>query len=183
MTNRLGHVNQAAPLRALFGSLSIVLLLAVLLLPAAVAQAQDGVTDDEVNEVAEDLYCPVCENIPLDTCPTQTCQDWRDEIRAQLAEGRSEEEIHQYFVERYGVQVLAEPPREGFNMLIWILPIAIVVIGGLLFGRYMRGLRADVPPSPQDDTFDVAQGGAQQPPPAADPDDYVSRVEKEVREE
>jgi cytochrome c-type biogenesis protein CcmH len=179
MLNRLPYRQS----RVRLASLVAWLLLAAFLFPVAVAQGQEGVTDDDVNEVAKDLYCPVCENTPLDACPTQTCQDWRDEIRVQLAEGRSKEEIHQYFVERYGVEVLAEPPREGFNMLIWILPIAIVVIGALIFGRYLRGLRSDVPPSPRDDTFDVAQGGAQQPPPAADTDDYISRVEKEVREE
>lgn len=179
MLNRLHRQR----LRLRPASLFVWLLLLALLLPATVARGQDGVTDDEVNEVAKDLYCPVCENTPLDVCPTQTCQDWREDIRVQLAEGRTKEEIHQYFVERYGVEVLAEPPREGFNILIWILPVIIVVVGALLFGRYLRGLRSATPPSPHDDTFNVAQGGAQQPPPAANPDDYISRIEKEVREE
>lgn len=154
-------------------------LLLILLLLALPAVAQEPVTDNEVNAVARDLYCPVCENTPLDVCPTQACQDWRDEIRMQLAQGRSEAEIQQYFVERYGPRVLSQPPREGFNLIVWLLPIAGVVIGAILFGLYLRNLRQE---GDDDDTMSVSQSTAPEPPPAADEDEYISRVEKEVRE-
>jgi cytochrome c-type biogenesis protein CcmH len=150
-----------------------------LALPAA---AQEPVTDDDVNEVAKDLFCPVCENTPLDTCPTQACIDWREEIRVQLAAGRTEEEIQQYFVDRYGARVLSSPPREGFNLIVWLLPIALVLVGVVFFARYLGSLRAQRGAAPVDGTFSVAQGGAQAPPPAASEDDYVSRIEKELRE-
>lgn len=156
--------------------LFLLLALLVLALPTV---AQEPVTDDEINAVARDLYCPVCENTPLDVCPTQACQDWRDEIRMQLAQGRSEAEIQQYFVERYGPRVLSEPPRQGFNQIVWLLPIVGVVIGAILFGIYLRNLRKE---SDHDDTISVSQSTAPAPPPAADEDDYISRVEKEVRE-
>jgi cytochrome c-type biogenesis protein CcmH len=151
----------------------------VLALPAA---AQEPVTDDDVNEVAKELFCPVCENTPLDTCPTQACIDWREEIRVQLVAGRTEEEIQQYFVDRYGARVLSSPPREGFNLIVWLLPVALVLVGIVFFARYLGGLRAQRAPAPVDRTFSVAQGGAQVPPPAASEDDYVSRIEKELRE-
>ncbi|HSM55769.1 MAG TPA: cytochrome c-type biogenesis protein [Candidatus Sulfomarinibacteraceae bacterium] len=169
-------------MRRIWLLLLLPLLLALAALPVA---AQDGeVTDDEVNAIARDLYCPVCENTPLDACPTQACQDWRDEIRTQLRQGRSEAEIQQYFVDRYGAQVLSAPPREGFNWLIWILPVVAVAGGALVFGLYLRSIRTSPSSGDSpDDTFDVAQGGAQKPPPAPAEDDYISRVEKEVREE
>lgn len=150
-----------------------------LVLPAA---AQEPVTDDDVNEVAKDLFCPVCENTPLDSCPTQACIDWREEIRAQLEAGRTEAEIQQYFVDRYGPRVLSSPPREGFNLIVWLLPIALVLVGIVFFARYLSGLRAQRSEAPKDGAFTVAQGGAQVPPPAASEDDYVSRIEKELRE-
>lgn len=158
------------------------LILALLLFAVPVA-AQEPVTDDEVNDVARNLYCPTCENTPLDVCPTQACQDWRAEIRTQLSEGRSRQEIEQYFVARYGAQVLAQPRFSGFDVLVWLLPILAVVIGGLFFWRYLRGLRGSGP----DETGDagpqpLAQSTAPEPPPAPDDDDYISRVEKEVRE-
>ncbi len=53
-------------------------LLAVFLLFASPVLAQQNVSDDQVNEVAGGLYCPVCESTPLDVCPTQACADWRD---------------------------------------------------------------------------------------------------------
>ena len=63
----------------------------------ALAQAPTP-TDDEVNRIAQQLYCPVCENTPLDVCPTEACRQWRDLIRQQLSEGWTEEQIQQYFV-------------------------------------------------------------------------------------
>lgn len=165
-------------MRALrFYTLALLLLLLGL---AITVQAQEPVTDDEVNEIAKDLFCPVCENTPLDTCPTQACQDWRDEIRQMLTEGRSEAEIQDYFVSRYGARVLSAPPREGFNWIVWILPVAAVVIGAVVFGRYLLTLQDSK--DTEGSTIDVAQSTAPVPPPAADDDDYLSRVEKEVRE-
>src|SRR4026207_2478079 len=68
-------------------------------------------TDDEVNRIAKQLYCPVCESTPLDVCPTEACRQWRELIRTMLSEGKTEAEIKQYFVEHYGARVLAEPPN------------------------------------------------------------------------
>src|SRR6266545_7937480 len=75
-------------------------------------------TDDDVNRVARQLYCPVCENTPLDVCPTEACRQWRDLIRSMLAEGKSDAEIKQYFVEHYGDRVLAEPPNRLVSYLV-----------------------------------------------------------------
>ncbi len=157
------------------------LFLATVLL-AGPAAAQQPVSDDDVNRVAKDLFCPVCENTPLDTCPTAACQDWREEIRAQLATGKTDAEVQQYFVDRYGPRVLSAPPREGFNLIVWLLPVGLAVVGVIFFARFMSGLRARDGEKPADPTFTVAQGGAQKPPPAASDDDYVSRIEKELRE-
>jgi cytochrome c-type biogenesis protein CcmH len=66
-------------------------LLLLFLLVVSTASAQDGPTQDEVNAVARKLFCPVCENTPLDVCPTEACQQWRDVIRTKLMEGQSEE--------------------------------------------------------------------------------------------
>ena len=68
------------------------------------------VTDDQVNAIAKQLYCPVCENIPLDVCPTQACAEWRGLIRDMLSQGKSETEIKTYFVQQYGDRVLGTPP-------------------------------------------------------------------------
>lgn len=116
------------------------LAIALALVPAA--QAQDGFpTDDDVNNVAKQLYCPVCPNTPLDVCETKACQDWREEIRNQLSAGWSEEEISAYFVERYGERVLAEPERQGFTSLVWILPAVAMVLGLTVVVQALRSWR------------------------------------------
>jgi cytochrome c-type biogenesis protein CcmH len=92
--------------------------------------AQDGTpTDDEVNKIAEQLYCPVCESTPLDVCPTEACRQWRELIREMLVEGRSEAEIKQYFVEHYGPQVLNEPPN---RLLTYAVPIVAFLLGAFM---------------------------------------------------
>ena len=89
-------------------------------------------TDDEVNRVAKQLYCPVCESTPLDVCPTEACRQWRDLIRSMLAEGKSDEEIKQYFVEQYGARVLAEPPN---RLAAYLIPAVVILLGVLLLAR------------------------------------------------
>jgi cytochrome c-type biogenesis protein CcmH len=112
------------------------LLLAALL--TGISYAQQPISDDEVNAVAKKLYCPVCENTPVDVCPTQVCADWRDLIRQQLSEGWSEERILDYFSANYGSQVLAQPPAQGFTVLVWILPLVALVGGGAFLWRLLR---------------------------------------------
>lgn len=119
-------------------------ILTFLLLMAGTVWAQEGtgtVSDDEVNEVARDLYCPTCESTPLDVCPTQTCSDWRELIRQQLAEGKSKEEILDYFLVNFGPQVLKEPPQEGFNLAVWVVPVVLIAVSGVFFALYLRRLK------------------------------------------
>ena len=152
--------------------LALLLLTAVGVLaaaPVALAQSDTNITDDQVNEVARDLYCPVCENTPLDVCPTAACRDWRDVIRTQLAEGRSKQQIMDYFADQYGGRVLAEPPRSGFALIVWLLPAAAVIGGGFLFARYLNGLR-----KPEGEQL------AETPPLPHENNEYMSRVEKEL---
>jgi cytochrome c-type biogenesis protein CcmH len=113
----------------------IPLLLAALIsvYSATVVSAQGGgpgnPTDDDVNRIAKNLYCPVCPNTPLDVCETKACEDWRAQIRDQLADGWTEQQIMDYFVAQYGERVLAEPQRKGFTSLVWFLPLIAVLIG------------------------------------------------------
>ena len=132
--------------------------------------AQESITDDEVNEVAKELYCPVCESTPLDVCPTQACIDWREEIREMLANGESEQTIIDQFAEQYGDRVLATPPTRGFGWLAWLMPLVGVIFGGLFFFRYMQQL----------DKREVVVESADNPP--IPENDYMARVEAELKD-
>jgi cytochrome c-type biogenesis protein CcmH len=85
---------------------SILALLVISFALVTVVSAQEvdpgTISDDEVNAIAKQLYCPVCENIPLDVCGTQACAQWRELIRGKLAAGWGEDEIKEYFVLQYG---------------------------------------------------------------------------------
>ncbi len=158
-----------------------VLLFGLLFVMAAPALAQDTVvTDDEVNAVAKDLFCPVCENTPLDVCGTQACADWRELIRQQLAEGSSPEDVQAYFARQYGEGVLANPPKQGFNLVLWLFPVAAVLLGGFFFSRYVSSLRASA--VGKDAEFE--EGGVATAVPTQTEiaqDDYKARLEAELR--
>jgi cytochrome c-type biogenesis protein CcmH len=165
------------------GLLTIIgtLLTAVLLAGSVQAQQRSPaeVSDDEVNAIAHKIYCPVCEGIPLDTCPTLACSDWRAEIRLQLAQGRTEAEIIDHFVRQYGDAVAAEPPRRGINWLIWLAPFLVLAFGGVIFGRYLRELKR---PSEPTTPSPPAKKKRQQVETAVD-EDYIQRVEQEIGRE
>ena len=125
-------------------------------------------TDDEVNRIAKQMYCPVCENTPLDVCPTEACRQWRDLIRTMLAEGKSEEEIKQYFVAQYGIRVLAEPPN---RLTTYLIPTIAILLGALLL---LRGFQMWMKPS-------VTQGMAVETEAKPGQDPYIARLEEELK--
>jgi cytochrome c-type biogenesis protein CcmH len=161
-------------------------LLVALLVIVGTASAQGStadVTDDEVNAIAKELYCPVCESTPLDVCATQACADWREVIRTKLAEGQGEKEIKAYFELQYGARALAEPPRKGFTLAIWILPIIVFVVGGLIFVRYVRSLRtAPVNTAPITVQGEKHGNDSSLERPEPESENYHERIERELRE-
>jgi len=117
----------------------LLVLTLVVILPLSAVSAQESTpSDDDVNRIAGELYCPVCENVPLDECPTEACQQWRDLIRQRLAEGWTDREIKDYFVEQYGDRVLGEPPRRGLNWMLYILPPLVIIMGLVLLVLKLR---------------------------------------------
>lgn len=154
------------------------ILLAISVATVQTVQAQEvkpTPSDDEVNRVAKQMYCPVCENIPLDVCPTTACAEWRELIRLRLAEGYTDEEIKAYFAVQYGDRVLAEPPRRGLNWLVYALP-ALFFLGGLvILSRVLTSMRRKT----------VAQAATQAsdapPPSAAEDDPYIKQLEEELK--
>lgn len=127
------------------GALLVVFFLALCASVGTAAAQEGGPTPspDEVNAIAENLYCPVCANVPLDACGTAACVQWRQQIADLLAEGYTEQEIYDYFAAQYGASVLATPPASGFNWVIYILPPALVLLAAALVGRGLLKWKAD----------------------------------------
>jgi cytochrome c-type biogenesis protein CcmH len=133
-------MNATFPALRLLVITMIVVLGSVWGLPPTAAQAQQPTpSDDEVNAIASQLYCPVCENVPLDVCATQACAQWRELIRQKLAAGWTPEQIQTYFLEQYGDQVVGAPPPRGLNLLAYLLPPLAFLLGGwLVLRRFTR---------------------------------------------
>lgn len=115
------------------------ILLAALLLALPAAAQPPG--DDEVNAVAAKLYCPVCENIPLDDCDTPACRQWRAEIRFQLNEGQSPQAIIDDFVTRFGERVVGTPTDPTRRALALFTPWALGLAALLLAAARIRRWR------------------------------------------
>jgi cytochrome c-type biogenesis protein CcmH len=130
--------------------LSLFLLLAP---SVALAQEQGAELDRRTREVAGALQCPVCQNLSAADSPSELAGQMRAVVREKLAAGQSREEVLAYFVDRYGEEILIDPPKRGFNLLIWVVP-PLLLLGGLAVvlttvRRWRRGLAAAAVAEPE----------------------------------
>lgn len=129
-------------------------------------------TDDEVNSVAEHLNCPTCQSLNLSDCNTQTCVQWRDQIRDLLADGYSQQEVLDWYVARYGEQVLQEPLKRGIGLYVWLLPILGLLAGTIWLGVILKrwSTKKEVPATTT--SPEVNENEA---------DNYLRRVEQDLK--
>ena len=165
------HIFQKLPNRS--SVLLIIILLCLLPIGSVFAQESDPSypSDNDVNEIASQLYCPVCENVPLDVCGTQACAQWRELIREKLVEGWTEEQIKEYFSTQYGDRVLAEPPARGLNWLVYVIP-PLVFIAGVIF--LYRGFIAWRKMGDDEDITEIDSEPEIE-------DEYITRLEEELK--
>jgi cytochrome c-type biogenesis protein CcmH len=118
-----------------------VLILLFCLLPvfayAGVAKdlAEDPVLEKRMIGLAEKLRCLVCQNESLASSRSELANDLRQEVREQMQMGKSDQEIIDYLVARYGDYVLFDPPMKSYTILLWYGPFALLLVGliGLVF--------------------------------------------------
>ena len=123
----------------------------LLWLAAGVALAGTGPDlDDRVREIASELRCVVCQNLSVADSPSDLAKEMRNLVREQVQQGKSPKEIQAYFVSRYGEFVLLSPPKQGFNLLVWVLPFLAIVVGAgvvyLVARRWTESSPAGRPP-------------------------------------
>src|SRR5436305_4711036 len=94
--------------------------------------------DQRVHDVASQLKCLVCQGESVADSPATLSLQMRGVIREQLQSGKSEQEVIQYFVSRYGDRILLSPPMQGLNLLAWFVPIALMIGGVLLVFLVLR---------------------------------------------
>ena len=111
----------------------------------AVPLADDPVTEQRLISISEEMRCLVCQNESLAGSRSDLANDLRREIRILISEGKSDDQIRSFMVERYGDFVLYRPPVKPVTWLLWIGPFVILGIGitGLLM--YLRRRNSSVP--------------------------------------
>jgi len=101
--------------------------------------AADPRLEADVQELAHKLRCLVCQNQSIAESNAPLALDLRNQVREQLAAGRSKEDVVDYLVARYGDFVLYEPPLKGVTLLLWGGPAVLLLAGvGWLAWRVRR---------------------------------------------
>lgn len=108
---------------------AIVLLIGAVWLVTTISAAQPKSLDQRALEVAQQIQCPVCNGESVADSPSLKAAEMRSVIRQQLAAGRSEQQVLDYFSSVYGNDILESPPRQGFTSLIWLMPVVMLLAG------------------------------------------------------
>ena len=107
--------------------------------------------DQRVHDVASQLKCLVCQGESVADSPATLSLQMRGVIRQQLQSGKSEQEVIQYFVSRYGDRILLSPPWQGLTLLTWLVPIALMIGGVLLLFVVLRSWQSNSDKQPIED--------------------------------
>jgi cytochrome c-type biogenesis protein CcmH len=117
----------------------------LLVLFSAAVLAQDPALERRVTNLAHELRCLVCQNQTLAESSAPLAVDLRNQIRNQLAAGKSEREVVDFMVARYGEFVLYRPPFKASTLLLWLGPFAMLILGFWVLIRLLRRRRVAPP--------------------------------------
>lgn len=95
-------------------------------------------------EVSSLMRCPVCQGLSVADSPTPLASAMKNEVRDLLATGYSREQVLEYFEQSYGEFIRLAPQARGFNLTVWLAPLALLLIG---VGLILRRRRATAPES------------------------------------
>ena len=159
--------------RLLLTSVSLVILVSLL---SSCAEERPLTLEERAQSVDKRLICPYCPAETIDQAQVPQAREMRAFVREKLAEGWTEQQILDYFSapERYGLRVLAEPPKSGSTLTIWLLPPAVFLLAGGILFFVLRSMKRGDPSALEAPT---ANG------PSADSneiDEYLERVDAEI---
>ena len=113
----------------------------VLSLLAGCVSENDLSAEQRTYKLYRELMCPVCDGQTIDQSKSPIAEDMKQSVRTQILNGRTNQEIRDYFVKRYGNSVLATPNTSGFELLAWIMPFLIVSAGITILFLVLRNMR------------------------------------------
>ena len=104
----------------------------------AAPAAADPVLEKRVKSLAEELRCLVCQNQTLADSNAPLAEDLRNQVREKMREGKSDKEVVDFLVERYGDFVLYRPPLKATTIVLWFGPFLLLALG---FAMLLRSVR------------------------------------------
>ena len=132
----------------------------------------DPPREARVQALGKQLRCPMCQGLSIADSSSSAARAQMDKVRELVAAGKTDQEIRDYFTSRYGEWALLDPPAAGMNLLVWLLPLLLLVGGGVAIARTMR---RPLPATPS-----TAAEPEQKQPPSDDP--YLEAVRAELRQ-
>ena len=109
------------------------------------AAADDPALERRVTNLAHELRCLVCQNQTLADSQAPLAVDLRNQVREQLAAGKSEREVVDFMVARYGDFVLYRPPLKATTVLLWVGPFLFLLVGFYVRVRFLRRRQVPAP--------------------------------------
>lgn len=121
-------------------SLGLALIIAALSLVASLASvsAAEEIYDPRSLEIGRKLACPICSGESVADSQSSLAHEMMNTIETQVQAGKSNEEIIDFFVARFGEEVLLEPPKKGFNLTLWWIPVVALAFGAIIVVLYLR---------------------------------------------
>lgn len=114
---------------------------ATLLTLTACGSDEQESLESRAQSIDKSLMCPVCPGETIDQAQVELARQMRTVVREKLTEGSSKDEVLGFFVHRYGEGVLAAPPKEGFGLLAWLVPPAVVLTAVVVLSLVVMSMR------------------------------------------
>lgn len=125
-----------------------------------VMQFKDEAQEQQFRQLTEQLRCPKCQNNSIADSNSMIATDLRQKVYELMQEGKSQKEIVDYMVARYGNFVTYDPPLTPLTVLLWVMPVVAIGLGGwIIFARSRRRVRVKLEEFPDDITPDGKRGG------------------------
>lgn len=117
----------------------------------AVPMAEDPKLEARLVDISQELRCLVCQNESLASSQAELANDLRQEVRELIRSGKSDQEIKDFLVARYGDFVLYRPEVKPLTWVLWFGPFLLLVIAAIFLGMYLRQRRALAAPAAMSD--------------------------------